>query len=163
MDYYANGSLEDYITREPAPSYAVRHRWICEISDIVARCHEKHVLIFDISLRNCVFATDYSIRLIDFANSVLVPAQEEMTMVEVDGCTVKLDLLHLANVICSIAKWEKFSVDCAMDDEWPDISQQPSLHACPYTSIILRCWNRQYENVQELQRDLKMLPPYEHQ
>lgn len=154
LEYYPNGSLEQYMDSFEEVEFVQKQRWISEIVDVVARCHEKHVLIFDIALRNFLLAEDWTVRIIDFANSVLLPDDVVMSKADEGGCTTKLDMLHLGNVIYSIITWRRFSVDCAMESEWPDISRMPRVEDVPYGYIVANCWAKRYTSMQELQRDL---------
>ena len=69
------------------------------MTDIIASCHAKGVPVFDIALRNFLLTDDLNLRIVDFANSTLVPQSTDITRVNVDGCTVGLDLLYLSNVL----------------------------------------------------------------
>lgn len=86
--------------------------WILQATEIIARCHKKGILVFDVALRNFLLADDYSLRLIDFANSAPLPESMDITRADIDGCTAKLDLLHLSNIVYSIMTLQKFSVRC---------------------------------------------------
>lgn len=125
LKYYPNGALSEYIACHPAPSIFCRWKWILQATGAIASCHERGVLVFDIALRNFLLADDFSPRLIDFSNSALVTTGEDLALADIDGSTAKLDLLHLANVIYSIWTWRVFTVDCAMESEWPDPSSLP--------------------------------------
>nr|POF12852.1 putative camp-dependent protein kinase catalytic subunit [Quercus suber] len=155
LEYYPNGSLEQYINSSNEAEPAQKQRWMSEIVDVVASCHAKRVLIFDIALRNFLLAKDWSIKIIDFANSVLFSEDIDMSTADDGGCTANLDMLHLGNVIYSIATWHKFSVDCAMESEWPDLSQMPPTEDIAFGYIIANCWQKRYTGIHELQQDLK--------
>ncbi|RMY46208.1 hypothetical protein D0865_09427 [Hortaea werneckii] len=127
LKHYSNGTLSEYIARNPRPSMSWRWKWILQATKAIAGCHEREILVSDVALRNFLLADDFSLRLIDFSKSSLVPTAVDIEMVEVDGSTVKLDLLHLANVIHSIWVWRDFKVDCAMESEWPDLNRLPEL------------------------------------
>ncbi|KAI7321510.1 hypothetical protein KC326_g2157 [Hortaea werneckii] len=150
LQYYPNGALSEYIARNPRPSVFWRWKWIRQATEAIAGCHEKGVLVFDIALRNFLLADDFSLRLIDFSNSSLIPTAEDIDMAEVDGSTTKLDLLHLANVIYSIWMWREFTVDCAMESEWPDLNRLPELEGFDGGYVIRKCWERKYTAIQEM-------------
>ncbi|EME42680.1 hypothetical protein DOTSEDRAFT_46152 [Dothistroma septosporum NZE10] len=71
-------------------------------------------------------------------------------MADVDGCTAELDILHLSNVIYSIMTWQTFSIECAMESEWPSIDEMPGLDGLDFGQIMLACWSRKYTTIQEL-------------
>ncbi|KAK3114509.1 hypothetical protein LTR53_007113 [Teratosphaeriaceae sp. CCFEE 6253] len=129
LEYYANGSLSEYISAHShnPPSMSQRWRWAVQATDIIARCHERGVLVFDIALRNFVLTENLDLRIIDFANSSLVPLSPsiDFSRVNVIGCTAGLDLLHLSNVIYSIM-------------------------------VILGCWTRKYTSVQDMAPELRL-------
>ncbi|GAB1735544.1 hypothetical protein NU219Hw_g4122t1 [Hortaea werneckii] len=99
---YLNGTLSGFIARNSRPSMSRRWTWILQATEAIAGCHERGILVFDIALRNFLLPDDFSLRLIDFSNSSLIPKGENIALAEADGSTAKLDLLHLANVIYSI-------------------------------------------------------------
>jgi serine/threonine protein kinase len=156
LEYYSKGSLVDYISSHDLPSTSWRWGWILQATDVVARCHAKGILVFDIALRNFLFADDFSLRLIDFANSALLPESMDITLADVDGCTPKLDLLHLSSIIYSITTWQKFSVKCDSATEWPNLDQMPDLEGLQCARVIRDCWTRTYSTIQELALDIQL-------
>lgn len=139
------------------PDMPLKSRWVTEIIDVVALCHEKRVLIFDIALRNILLTEDLHIRLIDFANSALLPEDTNMVEANESGCTLQIDLLHLGSVIYSIATWQKSSVDCAEETDWPHSAALPTLDDVLFGSVIAHCWAKQYYDVNELQQHFQRL------
>ncbi|KXS97607.1 hypothetical protein AC578_5761 [Pseudocercospora eumusae] len=156
LKYYQNGALSEYISCHKPPSMPWRWRWVLQATEIIALCHERGVLVFDIALRNFLLADDFSLRIIDFSNSSLVPQSMDITEANLDGCTARLDLFHLANVIYSIMTWQKFSFDCAMESEWPTIDQIPDLEGLDVGQIIHACWNREYTTIQEFALEIRL-------
>ncbi|KAI7154909.1 hypothetical protein KC349_g7352 [Hortaea werneckii] len=152
---YSNGTLSEHIARNPRPSMSWRWKWILQATKAIAGCHEKGVLVFDIALRNFLLADDFSLRLIDFSNSSLIPTAVDIEMVEVDGSTAKLDLLHLANVIYSIWVWRDFKVDCAMESEWPDLNRLPELQGFDGGFVVRKCWEMKYEAIEQMRREIQ--------
>jgi serine/threonine protein kinase len=156
LEYYSKGSLSEYISCHDQPSMPWKWYWILQATDIIARCHKKGILVFDIALRNFLLADDFSLRLIDFANSAPVPESMDITRVDVDGCTARLDLLHLSNIIYSIITWQKFSVRCDSETEWPHLDQMPDLKGLQCGQMIRNCWTRTYSTIQELVLDVQL-------
>ncbi|GAB1727125.1 hypothetical protein NU195Hw_g8042t1 [Hortaea werneckii] len=156
LKYYPNGALNEYMARSPPPSKSWRWKWILQATESIAGCHERGVLVFDIALRNILLADDFSLRLIDFSNSSLAPTTEDITLAEIDGSTVKLDLLHLANVIYSIWTWQEFTVDCAMESEWPEVNLLPDLEGLEVAQVVRNCWERKYAAIEELVSEVRL-------
>ncbi|KAI7201267.1 hypothetical protein D0869_04489 [Hortaea werneckii] len=148
LKYYPNGTLSEHIARHPRPSMSWRWKWILQTTEAIACCHERGVLVFDIALRNFFLADDFSLRLIDFSYSSLVPTAVDVDMVEVDGSIVKLDLLHLANVIYSIWVWQEFTVYCALEFEWPDLNRLSELEGFDGGYAVPKCWERKYKAIE---------------
>ncbi|KAK1824207.1 hypothetical protein LTR12_001273 [Friedmanniomyces endolithicus] len=155
LQYYSNGSLREYMAEHEPPSLHRRWNWVLQATDIIARCHERGVLVFDIAPRNFVLTDDLDLRIIDFSNSSLLPLSMDINRAEVDGSTVRVDLLHLSSVIYSIMSWQPFSVDCAMESEWPHIDKIPDLEGLQCGQAIRKCWTRTYTRIQELVLELR--------
>jgi serine/threonine protein kinase len=64
LEYYPQGFLSEYISCHDPPSMA--WKWFLQATEIIARCHQKGILVFEIALRNFLLADDFSLRLIDF-------------------------------------------------------------------------------------------------
>ncbi len=156
LQYYGNGSLREYMAEHEPPPLPRRWDWILQATDIIARCHQRGVLVFDIAPRNFVLTDDLDLRIIDFSNSSLLPLSVDINRAEVDGSTVRVDLLHLSSVIYSIMSWQPFSVDCAMESEWPDIDKIPDLEGLQCGQAIRKCWTRTYTRIQELVLELRL-------
>lgn len=156
LEYYPKGSLGEYMSGHDPPSMPWKWHWILQATDIIARCHQKGILVFDIALRNFLLADDYSLRLIDFANSAPLPESMDIAHADVDGCTAKLDLLHLSSIIYSVMTWQRFSVRCDSESEWPELGQMPDVKKLRCDQIIRNCWTRSYSTVQELVLDMQL-------
>ena len=157
LEYYRKGSLGDLISRSnhPPPSMAQRWKWVLQASDCVARCHERRVLVFDIALRNFLLTDDLDLRMIDFANSALLPVDADLSKADVDGLTVKVDILHFANVVYSILAWREFSCRCEEEAEWPSLDRMPDVSGMDCGEVIRDCWLMRYVSVQELAFELR--------
>lgn len=150
LEYYSKGSLEKYMQHNAVPEWSQRLDWIMQIIDAIAAYHAKNVLVFDIALRNFLLANDMTIRTINFSNSSLLPLIHTGDLVDSEGYTVQLDVLHLTNVIYSLGRWKKFSMDCVDDSEWPQPDSLPSTSDLPLGNIISKSWAQQFSNLDEL-------------
>jgi serine/threonine protein kinase len=156
LEYYPKGSLSEYILSHDPPSILWKWNWILQATDIIARCHSKGILVFDIALRNFLLAGDFSLRLNDFANSALLPESMDITLADDDGCTARLDLLRLSCIVYSIMTWQKFSVRCDSETEWPNLDKMPDMNGLQCGQAIRNCWTRTYSNIQELALDMQL-------
>jgi serine/threonine protein kinase len=155
LEYYRNGSLGDCSSSQPPPAMAQRWNWALQAVECVARCHERRVLVFDIALRNFLLTDEFDLRMIDFANSSLLPVDEDVSKADVDGLTVKVDILHLANVVYSILAWREFSCRCEEEAEWPSLDRMPDVSGMDCGEVIRDCWLMRYVSVQELAFELR--------
>jgi len=154
LEYYPHGNLQQYVYERPEASMHQKRRWVIEIVELLARCHEARVLVYDVSLRNFVLDKEDKVHLIDFAGSLLQPLDTNMNELCDLGCSVKLDMLHLGVVIYGLGIWSDFDIDCGVEEEWPDPASLPSTAGVLYGSIIRACWEGRYRNIGELQREL---------
>jgi hypothetical protein len=156
LEHYSKGCSSDYIFSHDPPSMSWRWYWILKATDVIARCHEKGVLVYDIALRNFLLADDFSLRLIDFANSAPLPESMDIARADIDGCTARLDLLHLSCIIYSIMTWQKFYVRCDSETEWPNLDQMPDVDGLQCGQAIRNCWTRTYSTIRELAIDIQL-------
>lgn len=82
-----------------------RWHWVLQATDIIARCHDRGVLVLDIALRNFLLTDEFDLCIIDFTNSSLVSQEKDITKVDIDGQTALLDILYLCTVIYSVLTW----------------------------------------------------------
>ncbi|KAI5269537.1 hypothetical protein E4T47_06975 [Aureobasidium subglaciale] len=152
LEYYKNGTLEDFMQTNNPPAWHQRLDWILQIVELFTTCHARRVLVFDIALRNLMLADDWSIRAIDFANSSLLPLSGDEKLVDSRGYTADVDILHVTNVIYSIACWKKFQVDCVAINEWPAAEKLPLTAGLPFGQVIVESWSHQFKSLDELKR-----------
>ncbi|KAG9840242.1 hypothetical protein KCU98_g9383, partial [Aureobasidium melanogenum] len=155
LEFYTHGDLEDYIQHNSPPPWRQRVNWILQILDALIACHNKRILVFDIALRNFMLDSDLNLKLIDFANSSLLQLDEDTALVDEDGYTAEIDILHATNVIYSISRWEKFQTDCMSMDEWPVADSLPSTSDLPLGDIITKAWSHQFSTLDELKLAVK--------
>jgi hypothetical protein len=108
------------------------------------------VLVSDIALRNLLLADDCTIRAIDFANSSLFPLEHSGELINSNGYTSMVDVLHVTNIIYSLSCWMKFQVDCVTVDEWPDAESLPLTTDLPLGNVIAKSWSREFKDLYEL-------------
>ena len=128
-----------------------------QLVDLVAACHERKVLWFDIALRNVLLADDITIRAVDFANSTVVPLDADVEATTSDGYSAKVEVLHATNVIYSISRWTKFQTDCVAEDEWPAMDIFPATRDFELGHIISKAWEHEYSNVLALRGAIRRL------
>ena len=159
---YTKGSLVEYIdTHQTPPAIERRWQWVLQAADILARCHEKRVMMFDIALRNFLIADDFSLRLINFTNSTMLEDDDPTPVTEANvfGLMVKVDLLHLSNVVFSIMAWKGFSISCDDEAEWPTTDQMPDVCSLGCGEVVRKCWAKEFANAQEMIDELQSCAP----
>lgn len=153
--YYENGSLANCLRQQNVPPLLHRIQWISQLVETLEDCHEHRVLIFDISLQNILLDQNMRVRIIDFANSILLPQEADIIGTELDGWSVKLDLLRLGFVICWILHWKPYELECASASEWPKLERMPKTRQIPGEEVVQKCWKGEYNTADELQMDVQ--------
>ncbi|KAK5717787.1 hypothetical protein LTR15_008626 [Elasticomyces elasticus] len=155
--YYPDGDLEKYILGHgsegpilPA-SMDYRRRLAAMVTNAVAKCHDRGVLWFDVALRN-VLLDGESIRLCDFANSMMVEPGVEIAEFGEAGYTLRVELLHLADLVYSIMTWTKFTDECYEESEWPDTWPKSEIEEL--NNIMRKAWKKEYNCAREILLDL---------
>ncbi|KAK5741327.1 hypothetical protein LTR17_004034 [Elasticomyces elasticus] len=155
--YYSDGDLEDHILgheeESPTPTALMdsRRRLAAMVTNAVAECHNHGVLWFDVALRN-VLLDGESIRLCDFANSMIIEPDVDIAEFDEAGYTLRVELLHLANLVYSIMTWTKFTDECYEESEWPDTWPESDLEEL--NKIMRKAWRKEYNGAREIVLDL---------
>ncbi|KAI9670724.1 MAG: hypothetical protein M1817_003834 [Caeruleum heppii] len=146
LEYLSRGDLDTYLGEEPEPEHSLKVRWILSVIETVSHFHRSRVLIDDIALRNLLIADDMSIKMIDFGQCSIFPADADISTVDEDGMTAQADIFHLGCVIYSIAAWRKF--ECNLFDRGyirPNLQEMPELDDLLCGEMIRKCWTGQYQ------------------
>ncbi|KAJ5577137.1 hypothetical protein N7535_004063 [Penicillium sp. DV-2018c] len=169
--YYRLGNLREFMRKnEQDVSSDVRDKWIKGAIDAIAWVHEHGVVHADISPRNFLVAEDLSIKLCDFAGSVI--GDLEQLVQEEDWYRISpwsprnhnTDLFALGCLIYEISTGERpynEIDDCDSEEiERRYAAQQfPKLDGLRYQNIIFKCWSAQYPTVAALRSDWSQLVP----
>jgi len=152
LKYYTKGSLEKCLE---SADEKTRYKWMIEATEIVRKCHEARILLFDIHMQNFVVDDDLTLRGIDSAQVEFFALDTDMVNADCDGLTVKVDLVSLGCVLYSLATGTRFRVDCWSEEEWP--TEFRSTEHLIVGQVIQRCWDRQYSSAEELLEELRAL------
>ncbi|KAJ5561475.1 hypothetical protein N7461_000236 [Penicillium sp. DV-2018c] len=169
--YYRLGNLREFMRKnEQDVSSDVRDKWIKGAIDAIAWVHEHGVVHANISPRNFLVAEDLSIKLCDFAGSVI--GDLEQLVQEEDWYQISpwsprnhnTDLFALGCLIYEISTGERpynEIDDCDSEEiERRYAAQQfPKLDGLRYQNIIFKCWSAQYPTVAALRSDWSQLVP----
>lgn len=181
MPFMKNGDLQRYISRNELDEH-LQVQWIRSLATTLAFCHRKHVLVADISSRNCLLAKDLSLKLCDFGESSIIQPHLNMTEVNDDGVSIQTDIAQFGSVVYEIMTRINLSdprrprlhfVEDNKDDEesegkstvvggdvkhnakgWPQAKELPSTENIRFGAIVQRCWLRDYNNIDEVSEDL---------
>lgn len=164
--YHRLGNLRDYMRKNKQDiSSDVTDKWIKGAIDAIALIHEHGVVHADISPRNFLVAEDLSIKLCDFAGSVigdlepLVEEEDRYRMSPWSPRSYRTDLFALGCLIYEISTGERpyGEID---DRDYEEIERRyatqifPKLDGLRYQNIIFKCWSTQYASVAALRTDL---------
>ncbi|KAK3639981.1 hypothetical protein LTR56_012155 [Elasticomyces elasticus] len=76
----------------------------------------------------------------------------EIAEFDEDGYTLRVELLHLADLVYSIMTWTKFTDECYEESEWPDT--WPKSDVEELNNIMRKAWSKEYNGVREILLDL---------
>lgn len=163
--YYRLGNLRKYLRKHNRRlNRDIQDRWIENAISAVALIHSHGVVHADISPRNFLLAEDMSIKLCDFAGSVigdLEPLVEEEDRYRISPWsprTFKTDLFALGCLIYEISTGERPYHDTD-DSDFEEIEKRyaaqifPSLNGLKYRDIIFKCLTFQYPSADMLRDD----------
>lgn len=166
--YHQLGDLRTYLSDHQV-SQDTRGRWIKNAIDAIAFVHSHGVVHADIGPRNFLVADDLSLKLCDFAGSVIIGDDMESYVAEEDRYRLApgsprsftTDLFALGCLIYEISSGSPpyDGIDTEKVTELYAIKRFPSLKGLRYRSLIENCWNSTYTTASMLQDDFDH---YEH-
>lgn len=149
--FYRGGNVDQYISRNRELNWWNKKKWIMSIIKTVAYLHESRVLIDDLALRNLVIADDFSLRMIDFGQCVILPLEIDPSAVEEHGLTAKVDIFRLGCLIYSVAAWQRYEAESLdLDSHLPPLETLPAIDHLLCANIIRKCWSGAYADIDEL-------------
>jgi serine/threonine protein kinase len=163
--YYRLGNIRDYLRKHNKKLVSnIQDQWIKNAIDAITLIHAHGVIHADISPRNFLVADDLSIKLCDFAGSVigdLEPLVEEEDRYRISPWSprnFKTDLFALGCLIYEISTGQRpyNEID---DSESKEIERRyaaqifPSLVGLKYRDIISKCWTSRYSSADMLRTD----------
>ena len=158
--FYSGGNMDRYISRNRELDWWNKKKWIMSIIKTVAYLHESRVLIDDLALRNLVIADDFSLRMIDFGQCVVLPLESDPSAVEVHGLTAKVDIFQLGCLIYSVAAWQRYEAEpLDLDSHLPPLENLPTIDHLPCANMIRKCWSGAYADINELVTEAKRTFP----
>jgi serine/threonine protein kinase len=173
-----NGTVADYILApDRSPSLKQRLTWCREATEAVAWIHARRVLHCDIQPTNLLLDTNLHIKLSDFQGKQL----SENGEVVLDGWTgepcrfycprddpfdanIKTDLFALGCTIYFIVVGHAVFPDIIDgEDRWHEkvqhrfVSGQFPQDQHAFSTVTLKCWQKEYETATEIVRDMESL------
>ncbi|KAL1640941.1 hypothetical protein SLS58_006557 [Diplodia intermedia] len=150
------GSLDTYIESRPEPHDNVKLGWIASLTDTFCHVHSRRVFVDEIALRNFVIAADGSLKLIDFGQAVLLPLEADPDTICENDLTAKIEILHLGCIIYSIVTWTPHKYYYFNPDPHrPKLQDIPLADHLLCGTIIRKCWNGEYANVDALNKEVR--------
>ena len=148
---YERRDLKAFMSKNPDIGLVRKVEWIRTLIQTFRHFHHCKILVYDAALRNIVLTDDVEIKLIDFGQCLVCEPDTDMSLVNNQGQTVKIDLFHLGNLIYSLLQWSEFEFDL-QDHEWkfPPRSDLPSTDGLPCGHIIDNCWTGGYASMDDM-------------
>lgn len=173
----SEGNLRHFIRDAPRPSICRLLEVAVEFARGIVHLHSRGVIWGDLSTRNALVSTDLSIKLCDFASSVLDGVYPEfgdytyeptyrpaLPEAEVDELAMmQQELYALGSAVYEITEWKRPYAEF-VDKEAVDIWEVVESGVMPEITdhnvaqdIILRCWHFEYESARDVADDLAAL------
>ncbi|PGH09019.1 serine/threonine protein kinase [Helicocarpus griseus UAMH5409] len=168
FEYLPGGLLSDNLALSHYPKQ--RAEWPIQITEALRHIHSKCVIHGDLGCHNILIQQNGSIALADFGGSAIDGSaakvgyatryQRPQSLSETLGpATVKQELFALGTVLFEISIGTKLFPDATSRDirkrfehrDYPDLSvvTHPNVRR-----VIRKCWDSEYENAEEVLRDL---------
>ena len=161
LQYYANGTLPDYIKKnKKTVSDELLARWSRQIIKAVARIHGLGIIHADLALRQYLLDDSLNARLSDFCGSGY-PGQRALAIEGYSHClprdfdqpsTIGSDLFALGSTLYEL--WFGEPPFCALSDQ--DIEARyvqgdfADVAGIRCGSIIRRCWRQEFSSADEV-------------
>ncbi|KAL2752458.1 hypothetical protein ACRALDRAFT_1065586 [Sodiomyces alcalophilus JCM 7366] len=167
LQFACNGSIRHYLKKssnQGGPSIAIKISWVEQVTSALAFLHSKNVIHCDISCNNIFLDENLSVLLGDFSGSS-IDGNESLSWYETSHShpdltdpSVMNDIFALGSTFYEILSGQppfKGLGEAAIQESirggsFPDLGYLPALQ-----TVILKCWNQQYETVAELLQDVK--------
>ncbi|KAJ5362156.1 hypothetical protein N7541_003000 [Penicillium brevicompactum] len=160
--YHPLGDLRTYLSNHQVPQ-STRCGWIKNAIDAIAFIHSHNIIHADIGPRNFLVADDLSLKLCDFAGSVIVGDDMENYVEEEDryrlapgsSRSFATDLFALGCLIYEISSGSPpyDELDAEKVTVLYAIQSFPSSKGLRYHNLIQNCWNSTYTTASMLQDD----------
>lgn len=156
LAFAEQGDLKSFIEKNAEPEESFKVEWILSLIDALSYIHSRRVLVDEIALRN-ILVTEAELKFCDFGQSYLLPMATDMDTICENDLTAKIEILHLGCVLYSIAVWDvfKYYYFHPLDPQWPKLQEFPETEKLFCGSIIRKCWNGDYINVETLAEDAR--------
>ncbi|KAF5965002.1 spindle assembly checkpoint kinase [Fusarium coicis] len=162
LQFAKHGSIRQYLRRTPQ-SLETKLRWAQQATEAVSHLHSMGILHCDISCNNIFINAELNALLGDFSGSSL-DGKPPLTWYETSHChpdmqepTVKAEAFALGSTFYEILTGERpfdGMDECLIEDAYRS-GRFPNLELLPaLRRPIAKCWNQQYENIQELLHDI---------
>ena len=156
LAYMRNGDLRSYLANNQPPRQ-LQLQWFREMARALSYVHDKRVLVADVASRNFLLDSDLSLKLCDFTEATLLPADSDMLSVDDHGYNTQIDIGLLGAVIYEVVTGTKCEIDLFQGNDptdgrahWPERRFLPSTTGVWLGSIIERCWDGDFRTANGL-------------
>ncbi|KAL9623868.1 MAG: hypothetical protein Q9160_001860 [Pyrenula sp. 1 TL-2023] len=145
MNLFKNGDLRHYLAKTK-PNRRTQLSWLVDLARTLVYIHDRRVLVCDIRTDNILLDDDFSVKMIDFSESIMMPLDWDLQGSVDLGDSVSTDIGAFGRIIYEIVTgqhckfdpfqhWKEPGDPC----QWPSRESLPTTESIWLSHIIERC------------------------
>ena len=162
MKLMKNGDLRHYLVTT-RPDRQTQLSWLMDLARTLVHIHYRRVIVCDIRTDNILLDDDFSVKMTDFGESVMMPLDWNMEGVVDLGYSVPTDIGAFGAVIFEIVTGAHCTFDLLQDwkevgdpYKWPSRESLPATDGVWLGHVIDHCWSEGwFTSVEELVVELE--------
>jgi serine/threonine protein kinase len=146
MKLMKNGDLRHYLVTT-RPDRQTQLSWLLGLARTLVHIHHRRVIVCDIRTDNILLDNDFSVKMTDFSESVMMPLDWNMDGVVELGYSVPTDIGAFGAVVFEIVTGAHCTFNLHQDwkeagdsYKWPPRDSLPATNGVGFGHIIDRCW-----------------------
>ncbi|KAL9110387.1 MAG: hypothetical protein Q9227_005118 [Pyrenula ochraceoflavens] len=146
MKLLEKGDLRHYLARTK-PDRRTQLSWLVDLAYTLVYVHEHRIVVCDLRTDNILLDDDFSVKMIDFSESIMMPPDWDMQGTVDLGYSISTDIGAFGTIIYEIVTGQhcKFNLlqhwkEPGDPFQWPSRESLPETESVWLSHIIERCW-----------------------